>query len=195
MSKASLGMLPILVLAALLVPSVQAKDIKGFGATLYFSDGSTSKFISVTSAPGYNVAKNRDLLEVHLKGEKLKVPVSDIQEMTIVKVHHRDGCSTSVYYGCKEYHFDIKLRNGKNFIVIVKNGMEEIAGDKINPLTNEITSLKFHWHTREGKYVNKVVFSDDVGEVRLNPTTKRVWPSYYNYDPQTGEELKWATIE
>ena len=85
MSKASLSILPILVLAVLLVPSVQAKDMKGFGATLYFSDGSTSKFISVTSDPGYNAAKNRDLLEVHLKGEKLKVPVSDIQEMTIVK--------------------------------------------------------------------------------------------------------------
>jgi hypothetical protein len=175
--------------------TIQAEEVKGFGASLYFSDGTTSKFNTVTSAPGYSVRKNKDSFEVYLKGEKLNVPLSDVQEMTIVKVHHRDGCSSSVFYGCKEYHFDLKLRNGKNFIVVVKNRMEEIKGKKINPLTNEITDLKFHWHTRKGKYVNKVIFSEDVGQARINPTTKRVWPSYYNYDPETGEKLMWADAE
>lgn len=175
--------------------SIQAEEVKGFGASLFFSDGTTSKFSTVTSAPGYSVLKNKDSLKVSLKGEKLNVPLSDVQEMTIVNVHYRDGCSTSRFYGCKEYHFDLKLRNGKNFIVIVKDDMEEIKGRKINPLTNEINELKFHWHTREGKYVNKVIFSEDVGQARINPTTKRVWPSYYNYDPETGEKLIWADTE
>jgi len=175
----------VLCLSMLTALEIQASDIKHFGATLFFADGTNTKFSSVTSAPGYSVEKGRDSLAVLLNGEPLKVPVSGIKEMTFIN------------HSGNDYDIDLKLRNGKSFIVSidVSHIWLDVYGNKINPLTNKIANLRFSWDGKSKKRIKKIIFSEDVGESRINPTTKSIWPSYYNYDPKTGEKLMWKKIK
>lgn len=175
---------------------VQAAESPGFGATLYFNDGTSTKFTRVVAAPGYG--HGRDSLKVRLNGEEMRVPVSEIRAMNILNVDYQQGCSTSVPYGCIGYTFDFELRSGKSFVVYVNGlNMVDMQGRKINPLTGGTTVVRFKWvrSKQTGKFIRRVVFSEDAGNARINPRTHKVWPPSYNFDPETGEKLQWGDAE
>ena len=47
----------------------------------------------------------------------------------------------------------------------------------------------------ESENFRRVVFGDDFGDARVNPSTGRIWPRSYRFDPFTGERLKWIETE
>ena len=84
--------------------------------------------------------------------------------MTLIKYNNTQGCSSprEYSYGCYTYHFDIKLRNKKKFMVSTRD-IANIVGTKINILTDKLTTQGYSWGLKSKKSVVKVIFSNDVG--------------------------------
>lgn len=44
----------------------------------------------------------------------------------------------------------------------------------------------------ESENISRIVFGEDFGNARVNPSTGRIWPRSYRFDPYTGEQLEWV---
>ena len=119
-------------------------------------------------------------------GPTFTVPVSDIKELipldqsssdrvewqnALVNVRLRNGDSDTFYW---RWTFE-----NRSFLIYI---------DYIEPFTGE---LKQGAHFSMG-HVKKITFGEDIGDVRENPRTKQIFPADFNFDPFTGEKLRYA---
>jgi hypothetical protein len=113
--------------------------------------------------------------------DTIRVPWEDV-----IEVHAVDG-----HVGSRDALVYVKLRNGSEGEFYMYSTRSYVSAEYVDSFTKVFTTKKY----RLNRDVKRMVFSDDFGNMRINPKTNQVFPVDYNFDPYTGEELKYVEVD
>lgn len=158
-----------------------------FGGEILFKDGALLKikrFIGTWDLVFANEGTNIRFWNTP-QGSPFPVLVTSIKSIEdLLQQNDRNWGSGSLV--------NVKLRNGNEKRLYVHDGHEigVIFVDYIDSFTNDFKkSVKFSI-----RKIQKIVFGDSIGNMKRNPRTKQIFPAEFNFDPYTGEALKWYIV-
>lgn len=170
------------LLAALTVVSAYSQSYFNGSGYLQSPDGTITKFQKFSirfQGEGYTL---RMPVQRTKDSPVLPVQVQDVASITLIK----KATANPNYPWWLGAVVHIKLRNGQEGDFILADGVENFKVVSFDSFTKTTSVLG----VGTSKVV-RVVFGKDFGNAKENPRTGQIFPSSYQFDPFTGEKLRW----
>jgi hypothetical protein len=85
----------------------------------------------------------------------------------------------------------VTLRNSKadNLYLVVSEDLSRIFVDYVDSFTGQLMKN----YDLDMSKITAVSFGQDIGNMKFNPITKQIFPKEFNFDPYTGEKLRFIS--
>jgi len=113
-----------------------------------------------------------------LESQTFSVKISDISKLELI-----NGT-----WGSKSL-IRVTLRNGKADNLYLVQHLHNLYVDYLDDFTGQI----MEGYELDMSKITAVYFGQDIGNMKFNPITKQVFPKEFNFDPYTGEKLRFIS--
>jgi len=183
-------MLIMISLALFVLPAMVFATEMETSCTVFFNDGQvihaerflkfqTQYWYNGSWRPGGELSLSDSLgFARTLESQSFYVKVSDISRLERLG----DGWGNKL--------IRVTLRNGKaDNLFLVTNLMNKIFVDYVDAFTGQLMKN----YELDLSKITAISFGQDIGNMKFNPITKQVFPKEFNFDPYTGEKLRFIS--
>ncbi len=183
-------MLIMISLALFVLPAMVFATEMETSCTVFFNDGQvihaerflkfqTQYWYNGSWRPGGELSLSDSLgFARTLESQSFYVKVSDISRLERLG----DGWGNKL--------IRVTLRNGKaDNLFLVTNLMNKIFVDYVDAFTGQLMKN----YELDLSKITAISFGQDIGNMKFNPITKQIFPKEFNFDPYTGEKLRFIS--
>ncbi|HOI64329.1 MAG TPA: hypothetical protein PKX57_08895 [Mesotoga sp.] len=172
----------MLSLALFVLPEMILATEMETSCTVLFNDGQVihaERFIRFYYGDGSSYSLSSSLGFVRtLESQTFSVKISDISKLELL-----DGG-----WG-RNSLIRVTLRNGKADNLYLVATLSNLYVDYLDGFTGQIMEN----YKLDMSKITAVSFGQDIGNMKFNPITKQVFPKEFNFDPYTGEKLRFIS--
>jgi len=187
--KLTRTILIMISLALFVLPAIMATEMET-SCTVFFNDGQvihaerflkfqTQYWYNGSWRPGGELSLSDSLSFARtLESQSFYVKVSDISRLERLG----NGWGNNI--------IRVTLRNGKaDNLFLVTHEMNKIFVDYVDAFTGQLMKN----YELDMSKITAISFGQDIGNMKFNPITKQIFPKEFNFDPYTGEKLRFIS--
>ena len=187
--KLTRTILIMISLALFVLPAIMATEMET-SCTVFFNDGQvihaerflkfqTQYWYNGSWRPGGELSLSDSLSFARtLESQSFCVKVSDISRLERLG----NGWGNNI--------IRVTLRNGKaDNLFLVTHEMNKIFVDYVDAFTGQLMKN----YELDMSKITAISFGQDIGNMKFNPITKQIFPKEFNFDPYTGEKLRFIS--
>ena len=182
-------MLIMISLALFVLPAIMATEMET-SCTVFFNDGQVihaERFLKFQtrywsngrwySGGEFSLSDSLSFART-LESQSFDVRVSDISRLERLG----NGWGNNI--------IRVTLRNGKaDNLFLVTHEMNKIFVDYVDAFTGQLMKN----YELDMSKITVISFGQDIGNMKFNPITKQIFPKEFNFDPYTGEKLRFIS--